>query len=140
MRRMLASGVVVAGLTGGAVAQEMPGTPVGKPLVVPVGNKIPQAVPGVGEKVGSGPGGIPSSIDPLGPKPDGKPIEIKNVVAPYPGMPKPTPNFWEKLEARWYALFQSDRPSAKASTWTPGIGRRNRDRREEKEELAQRRR
>ena len=89
--------------------------------------------------MGTGPGGIPSSVDPLGPKPDGKPIEIKNVVAPYPGMPKPESNFWEKVEARWFALFESDRPAVRPSNWTPGLSRRNRERKEEKEELARRR-
>ena len=138
MRGMIAGGLAaVGGLAGGAAAQ-MPGTPVGRPLVQPVGTRLPQAVPSVGEKVGTGPGGFPGPADPLGPKPDGKPIELKNVVAPYPGMPKPEANFWQKLEARWFALFESDRPAVRASTYTPGIGRRNRERKEEKEEARRR--
>ncbi len=138
MRGTVASGVAVLGLAAGAQAQ-MPGTPVGTPLVQPVGSRLPQAVPSVGAKVGTGPGGIPGGLDPLGPKPDGKAIELTNVVAPYPGQPKPTPNFWEKLEARWFALFESDRPAVKPSNWTPGLGRRNRDRKEAREEEARRR-
>ncbi len=137
MRRMLAGGVAVGGLAGGAAAQ-MPGTPVGRPLVQPVGTRLPQAVPSVGEKVGTGPSGIPSGLDPIGPKPDGKPFEIKNVVAPYPGMPKPPADFWQKLEARWFALFESDRPAVKPTNWTPGLARRNRERKEEKEQASRR--
>jgi hypothetical protein len=139
--RTVFTAILAAG-GGAAVAQTppMPGTPVGRPLVTPVGSRLPQAVPGVGERVGTGPGGIPSGLDPLGPRPDGTPIRIENVVAPYPGMPKPEATFWERLEARWFALFQSDRPAVRASnTWTPGLSRRNRERREQREEEARRR-
>jgi hypothetical protein len=143
MRRSIAGGLLVGGLAGGAAAQapattSMPGTPVGKPILQPVGTRLPQAVPNAGERVGTGPGGIPNPLDPLGPKPDGTPIKMDNVVAPYPGMAKPEPTFWEKLEKRWFALFQSDRPAVRANTWTPGIGRRNRERKEEREELRRR--
>ena len=139
MRGMIAGGVAIFGLAGGVHAQTMPGTPVGRPLVQPVGQRLPQAAPAAGQKVGTAPGGAPGQLDPLGPKPDGKPIEIKNVVAPYPGMPKPEASFWERLEARWFALFQSDRPAAAPANWTPGLGRRNRERREQKEQDAMRR-
>ena len=81
-----------------------------------------------GTPVGTGPGGIPSPLDPRAPAPPGQVIDLKNVVAPYPGMPKPPPSIWEQLEQRWFALFQSDQPAQKPTTWTPGIGRRNRER------------
>lgn len=139
MRGTVAGAVATLGLAAGAQAQTMPGTPVGRPLVQPVGSRLPQAVPSVGEKVGTGPGGIPGTLDPLGPKPDGKPIPLDNIVAPYPGMKKPEPTFWEKLEARWFALFQSDRPAVRPSNWTPGLSRRNRERKEAREEEARRR-
>jgi hypothetical protein len=106
----------------------MPGTPVGKPLLQPAGVPLPKAVPQAGAPVGSGPGGIPDPLNPGGPKPPGQPIDLSNVVAPYPGMPKPPPSFWEKLEQRWMALFQSEQPAQKPTQWTPGIGRRNRER------------
>ncbi len=125
-----------------AVAQplQMPGTPVGKPLVQPVGTPIPKAAPQAGNPIGSAPNGIPNPLNPLGPPPAGKPIDLSNVVAPYPGMPKPTPSFWEQLEQRWMTLFESDQPAQKPTQWTPGIGRRNRERREKAEQEMMRRR
>ena len=122
------AGGAAAALAGPLAAQQpdaqMPGTPVGTPLVQPVGAKLPQAV----SPVGTGPGGVPSPLDPRAPAPPGQVIDLKNVVAPYPGMPKPPPSIWEQLEQRWFALFQSDQPAQKPTTWTPGIGRRNRER------------
>src|SRR4051812_16689749 len=98
-------------LAGPAAAQQppttqMPGTPVGTPLVQPVGTQLPRAAPSVGAPVGTGPGGTPSPLDPRAPTPPGQAIDLKNVVGPYPGMPAPPPSFWEKLEQRWFALFQ----------------------------------
>ena len=137
-------------LAGSAAAQQpttlpapvpfqMPGTPVGQPLVQPVGGKIPQAVPPAGAPVGTGPGGVPDPLNPGGPKPPGEQINMDNVIAPYPGMPDPEPNFWEKLEKRWMSLFQSDTPAVRPTQWTPGIGRRNRERREAREMMMWRR-
>jgi hypothetical protein len=107
---------------------QMPGTPVGTPLLQPVGTPIPKAAPAAGTPVGTGPGGIPTPLDPRAPAPPGQVIDLTNVIAPYPGMPKPPPSFWEQLQQRWFALFQSDQPAQKPTQWTPGIGRRNRER------------
>jgi hypothetical protein len=133
------AGGAAAALAGPLAAQQpdaaqMPGTPVGTPLVQPVGAKIPQAVPAAGAPVGTGPGGIPGPLDPRAPMPPGQVIDLTNVVAPYPGMPKPPPSFWDQLQQRWFALFQSDQPAQKPTTWTPGIGRRNRAREKAREQ------
>src|SRR5688500_5498286 len=69
----------------------MPGTPVGKGIVKPVGGQLPKAAPSVGSPVGTGPGGVPGALDPRSPAPPGQQIDLKNVIAPYPGMPKPAP-------------------------------------------------
>lgn len=118
---------------------QMPGTPVGKPLLQPVGAQLPRAAAPAGTPVGTGPGGLPDPLNPGGPQPPGQPIDLKNVVAPYPGMPKPPPSFWEKLEQRWMALFVTEQPAQKPTQWTPGIGRRNREREKARQEMMRRR-
>lgn len=110
----------------------MPGTPVGKPIVVPVGIPIPRAAPAAGERVGTGPGGLPPALSPQQPQMPGQQIDLKNVIAPYPQQPTPEPTFWEKLEERWFSLFKSSNPTVPPPNWTPGIGRRNRERAEER--------
>jgi hypothetical protein len=114
---------------------QMPGTPIGTPIVRPVGGEIPKAAPPAGAAVGTGAGGIPNPLDPRSPQPPGQLIDLKNVIAPYPGMPEPEPSFWQKLEQRWFALFQSDQPAQRPTTWTPGIGRRNREREKERAQM-----
>jgi len=108
----------------------MPGTPVGTAMVAPAGSPIPKAVPAAGAKVGTGPTGIPNPLDPRAPQ--GQMVDLKNVVAPYPGMPSPEPSFWERLNQRWDALFGATPPVAQPTHWNPGIGRRNRERKEER--------
>jgi hypothetical protein len=142
MRRFAVWGLVGCGMAGTAAAQQplnvqpnptaMPGTPVGKPLVQPVGSTLPKAAPAVGAPVGTGPGGLPTTLDPRAPKPVGQQIDLKNVIAPYPGMPKPPPSFWEQITKQWFKLFESDTPAVRPNNWTPGIGRRNRERKEER--------
>jgi hypothetical protein len=125
-------------LAGPAVAQQpssytvapsgaaMPGTPVGTAMIAPAGIPIPKAVPAAGARVGTGPTGIPPVLDPRSPQ--GQAIDLKNVVAPYPGMPKPAPSFWDQLQARWDALLGPSSPPVQSPGWTPGISRRNRER------------
>jgi hypothetical protein len=148
MKRFALGLLAGCGLTSVAAAQapptvnvapanfSMPGTPVGKPIVNLVGNRLPPAVPAAGARVGNGPGGIPSALNPGGPTPPGQVIDLNNVVAPYPGQPKADPSFWDKLQQRWFSLFKSDQPAQRPPNWTPGIGRRNRER--ERERMAMR--
>jgi hypothetical protein len=106
----------------------MPGRAVGTPLLMPVG----QSLPTPGQPVGTGPNGIPAALSPFGPSPNGQPFDLKNVIAPYPGMPKPPPSFWDRLEERWMKLFESDKPAVRPTPWVPGISRRDRERKEER--------
>lgn len=140
--RFAAAVLAGAGLAASAVAQQpstytvappgtaMPGTPVGTAMVAPAGTPIPKAVPAVGAKVGTGPTGIPSLLDPRAPQ--GQQIDLKNVIAPYPGMPNPAPSFWDKLTDRWAALLGPATPPVQSTNWTPGIARRNREREKER--------
>ncbi|OWK45080.1 hypothetical protein FRUB_01411 [Fimbriiglobus ruber] len=108
----------------------MPGTPVGQPLVMPVGAQISKAVPQAGAKVGTGPGGVPDMLNPKLPVPNGQMLNLSNVIGPYPNMPgapSAPPTFWDKLEQRWMNLFKSDQP-AERNNWTPGLARRNKAR------------
>jgi hypothetical protein len=150
MKRFAVGLLAGCGLSGAAAAQapqvpqgpqtvnvapaafSMPGTPVGKPIVNLVGNRLPAAVPAAGTRVGTGPGGIPSQLNPGGPTPPGQVIDMKNVVAPYPGQPKAAPSFWDKLQERWFSLFKSDQPAQRPPNWTPGLARRNRERAHER--------
>ncbi len=86
----------------------------------------------VGSQVGTGPNGIPSALSPFGQTPTGAPFDLKNVIAPYPGMPKPPPSFWDRLEERWMKLFESDTPAVRPIQWVPGIARRNKERKDER--------
>jgi hypothetical protein len=142
MKRFAAGLLAGAGLAGAASAQPpstytvapngaaMPGTPVGTAMVAPAGLAIPKAVPAAGTKIAPGPTGLAPSLDPRSPQ--GQVIDLTNVVAPYPGMPKPAPTFWDQLQARWDALLGPASPPVQSNGWTPGIGRRNRERKEER--------
>ncbi len=148
MRRFLfstGSGLAIAAAAAGqtpnvTVAPQpspgMPGITVGTmPAgsgVRPVGTPLPKAAPAVGTRVGGS--GLPGTIPPVGPgvpgaatQPQGKPIDLKNVVAPYPNMPKEL-TVWEKIEARYFALLLPDEPVLKAPNDTPGIRRRIKER------------
>ncbi|MGL6075035.1 MAG: hypothetical protein ACRC8S_12820 [Fimbriiglobus sp.] len=116
-----------------AAPVSMPGTTVGssmaKPILTPVGSRLPSAAPQVGTPISGLASSKPGAIGPGAngaTQPQGKPIDMKNVVAPYPNMPKES-TFWEKLEERWFAMFESDTPAVRPN-YTPGIGRRNRER------------
>ena len=148
---ILSAAAVTCGVAATARAQQpaytptpqpsvMPGTPVGtsSQRVVPVGTQLPQAVPSVGTPIGGGglPGGRPATVGPGTPgggQPQGKVIDLSNVVAPYPGMPKPAPTFWEKVERDFFGLFESAPTVQRAPNVTPGIFRRNRERHRQEE-------
>ncbi len=134
------SGVGAAVVAGAALGQQgqpvvippsmpgMPGREVGKPITMPIGSRLPTA----GAPVGTGPNGIPSALSPFGQQPNQPQFDLKNVIAPYPGMPKPPPSFWDKLEERWFKLFESDTPAVRPTPWVPGIARRNKEREKER--------
>ena len=136
MRRFLLAVGATAMILSSAQAQfGVPGQPVStavaRPVVQPVGTRLPSAVPDVGQRISGLATQQPISpgVPGMNPKPAGVEIDLSNVVAPYPNMPKQS-TFWERLERRWFALFESDMP-AERPNYTPGISRRNREHREE---------
>ena len=123
----------------------MPGQQVGsssmaKPIVQPVGTRLPAAAPQAGTPITGLATQTPGTVGPgnksMNQQPPGTPLDLKNVVAPYPNMPKES-SFWDKLEQRWFQLFESDAPAVRPN-YTPGIARRNRDRRDKAEEMRRR--
>ncbi len=130
-RFYLLAGVGAGLLTGGtAMGQQMPGQFVGKPLVMPVGTQLPQAGTPL-PRVGSPPpgyGGLTGS--PYAPQTAA--VDQKLVVAPYPtGFPGTEPkSFWDQVYDRWFGLFGLGTPTPAPRNWTPGLGRRNKERRE----------
>lgn len=133
--RMLIAGcalAVAAGSTPGQTpnATAMPGgTPVGRPLIGPVGTQQPQvgtALPKIGKTAGYyGPDGKFTTE-----KPVEQNVDPKLVVAPYPGMPGEEKDFWDRLYDRSMRAMGINQPKIVQQNWTPGLARRNRDRRE----------
>lgn len=126
MRRFyfLAVTVLAGGpIAGTAAAQQMPGTPVGK--VVPVGFQQPLAATPL-PRVGTSPNGLGGIVGQT------SPVDPKLVVAPYPtGLPGTEPkSFWDRQYDRWLSLFGLNAPAQQPPNWTPGLGRRNKDRRD----------
>ncbi len=122
----------------------MPGVAVGSSFpagsgVVPVGTQLPKAAPSVGTPVGNGTGRLPNvgtGLDSGVPQsPDArfsfKPLDLKNVIAPYPNMPEEK-TYWQKLEDRYMNFLLPAAPTPRAPNYTPGIARRNRERAKER--------
>ncbi len=135
MRRLILAAAASAATVSTASAQfGTPGQPVStavaRPILQPVGTRLPAAAPQVGTRIEglATPTPVTPGVPGMNPQPQGKPIDLTNVVAPYPGMTKQE-DFFDRLERRWFALFESDMP-AERPNYTPGIYRRNHDRRE----------
>jgi hypothetical protein len=116
----------------------MPGVEVGKPYTIqPVGTRQP-TVGTMQPRVGTAPPNLQQSrtfSDPFGLKGTGiqssqLAFDPKNLSVPIPQVPGTEKDFWDRLYDRWLSIFESDpKPS---TNWTPGIGRRNRDRKEDR--------
>jgi len=146
MRRMFLMLGLTVGIAATADAQTtgvpiaplpftMPGTTVGqaRPIVQPVGTRLPQAAPQAGTPISGLATQKPNGLAPGAggsERPQGTPIDMKNVIAPYPGMPKET-TYWQRLEERWFLLFESNMPAVRPN-YTPGIARRNKERKDER--------
>lgn len=113
----------------------MPGTIVSRPSLAPVGTMFPKVGTKTGTPVGyTGPDGQP--VNP-GQRPAGQMINLNNLAAP---LVAPLPNdltgakpktALEKLFDSWKSTFGFGPPATTPpSTFTPGIGRRNKDRKE----------
>jgi len=130
--RTIWMGCVLVGCAATAQAQYvMPGgKPVGRPLIGPVGTQQPQVgtqFPKVGQPAGyNGPDGKFTTE-----KPTQQVVDPKAVVAPYPGMPGEEPDFWDRLYDRSMKLMGLNQPKIVQKNYTPGLSRRNRERRAE---------
>ncbi len=128
-------GVFTLSLSASAQAPLAGGTPVGRASLQPVGSSFAPAAPRAGTPVSYlGPDGKPVSTT----RPPGEVISMKNLVAPLStpipaGLDNSQKNLMELIVARMkVAVGLSKPPSAALQTnYTPGISRRNRERREE---------
>jgi len=138
---LLAGGLLFTASTTYAQIGQMPGIGVGRPVMLqPVGNQLPRvgtALP----RVGTNPNGLnmsqqnkqdPFGLNGLGIKPSQLAFDPKDVISPYPQMPSGETSFWDRVYDRWLGLFGTDAP-ATSSNWTPGLSRRNKERREARE-------
>ena len=128
--------LVCCGLVGCAASAQaqyvMPGgTPVGRAVIEPVGTQQTQVgtqFPKIGKPAGFyGPSGQFTTEKPVQPV-----VDLKNVVAPYPGMPGEPKDFWDRLYDRSMKAMGINQPKIVQQNWTPGLARRNRERREER--------
>ncbi len=126
--------LVCCGLVGGAAAAPaqyvMPGgTPVGRPAILPVGTQLEGVgtkFPKVGRPAGYyGTDGQFTTEKPIQPA-----VDLKAVVAPYPGMPGEGKDFWDRLYDRSMKFMGLNQPKIVQQNYTPGLSRRNRERRE----------
>lgn len=110
----------------------MPGVPVGKPLLQPVGTQLPAAGQPVGNRVGKAPGDMPFIPDTINQMPGQ--VDLSNVIAPLPEtmMAPPDPSLWDKFVAKFGASIGFVAPEPPSPTWIPGISRRNRERARER--------
>lgn len=112
------------------------GTAVGKPMLRAVGTQLPQAVPQVGQKIGTPPGGQPNQPT----TPPGFQFDLKNVVAPVnpeflPPALRPVQNqsLYDTAFKKWLDAFGLTKPPEVKSNFTPGMSRRNRERTHERQ-------
>lgn len=128
-------GVLSLAVSASGQAPLAGGTPVGRASLEPVGNGFAPAAPRAGTPVSYlGPDGKPVSTT----RPPGEVISMKNLVAPIStplpaGMDNTQKNLLELIVDRMKtAVGLNKPPSAVLQTnYTPGISRRNRERREE---------
>jgi len=128
-------GMLSLAVSASAQAPLAGGTPVGRASFQPVGNGFAPAAPSAGTPVSYlGPDGKPVSTT----RPPGEVISMKNLVAPLStplpaGLDNPQKNLLELIVDRMKTAVGFSRPPSAAlqTNYTPGISRRNRERREE---------
>jgi hypothetical protein len=139
IRRLLFAGLVLALGASGAAAQNVlspfpgSGVPVGRPVFGTVGQTAPAAAPKAGQAIGYvGPDGKPISME----RPPGQVVDLRNLAAPItaplaPGLADSQPkSVFEKVYDKWRQAIGLDKPtSTTATNYTPGLSRRNRERR-----------
>ncbi len=109
------------------------GVPVGRPVFNTVGQTAPAAAPRAGQQIGYvGPDGNPISME----RPPGQVVDLRNLAAPIaaplaPGLAELQPkSVFERLYDKWRQAIGLDKANSDLSTnFTPGLSRRNRERR-----------
>jgi hypothetical protein len=138
MRRMLAAVALACAVTTSAAAQfTVPGQPVGSSFNLPsVGNPVPKAAPAAALPVGNP---LVRPYDPTRPLDvfKGTSLDSRMVVAPvsgFSGIATQQPNLLERLYEKLGTVTGFFKPtmSSPVPTYTPGIGRRNRERAKER--------
>ncbi|QEL16068.1 hypothetical protein [Limnoglobus roseus] len=130
------AGVLVT--TGFASAQSVlspfatTGVPVGKPVFTAVGANQPAVGTKVGQAIGYvGPDGNPITTQ----RPPGQVVDLTNLAAPIsaplaPGLTDNQPkSMFEQIYDKWRAAIGLTKPATVAANYTPGLSRRNRERR-----------
>lgn len=131
-------GVVASAVAAAAQSPLSPfpgtGVPVGKPVLTSVGTKLPQAGTNGGQAIGYvGLDGKPISME----RPPGQVVDLKNLAAPLsapltPGLSDSQPkSVFENVYQKWREAIGLSKPAtlASPSNYTPGLSRRNRERR-----------
>lgn len=127
--------LAVGGVRGQNVLSPFPGSgvPVGRPVFGSVGQTAPAAAPKAGQAIGYlGLDGKPVSME----RPQGQVVDLRNLAAPIsaplaPGLAELQPkSVFEKLYDKWRLAIGLDKPTNTTNTnYTPGLSRRNRERR-----------
>jgi hypothetical protein len=126
---LLSSVGSVFGQSGTSSPFPSSGVPVGKPLLTSPGQNLPSVAPKIGQPIGLlGLDGKPISTE----RPPGTPIDMKNLAAPLPAPltgDASSKSIFEKVYAKWREAIGLSKPTTVAQNYTPGLSRRNRERR-----------
>jgi hypothetical protein len=105
------------------------GVPVGKPLLTSTGTNVTSAAPKAGQPIGYvGLDGKPISTA----MPPGTPIDMRNLAAPLPAPltdNSSAKSIFEQVYDKWRQAIGLSKPTTIANSYTPGLSRRNRERR-----------
>jgi hypothetical protein len=119
-----------------AVPSPFAGVPVGTPLLKPIGQQVGTAVPKSGTPLGyHGPDGKPINTE----KPPGQVIDLSNLAAPLtaplpPGLDAKPKSVFQQVYDKWRSALGLTKPATPGTTtnnWTPGLARRNRERKQQ---------
>lgn len=108
------------------------GVPVGKPVFTAVGQNAPAVGTKPGQAIGyTGPDGQPISMQ----RPPGQVVDLTNLAAPItgplaPGLSDNQPkSIFQQVYDKWRSAIGLDKPTTLTTNYTPGLSRRNRERR-----------
>ena len=112
---------------------QLPGSTVGSSFTYPISQPVPNAAPGAGMAIGLAPtpGGAGGATSPAAMLPGGS-FDPSAVVGPLPStlLPPAEKTLWQKFVDKYGVDLGLLAEAPPPTGWTPGIGRRNRERRE----------